>query len=117
MGRSSASRTLASEARGPWCESRRPCHAGLAQREEHSPDKREARGSSPWAGTSFVEALAQRGRAPVSKTGRWEFESLAPRQPTRLKELETLEKVTEKIDKISVFGGLEGVLKDLVKIR
>ncbi|MGB0129334.1 MAG: slipin family protein [Rhodocyclaceae bacterium] len=35
----------------------------------------------------------------------------------RLKELETLEKVTEKIDKISVFGGLEGVLQDLVKIR
>jgi regulator of protease activity HflC (stomatin/prohibitin superfamily) len=35
----------------------------------------------------------------------------------RLKELETLEKVTEKIDKISVFGGLDGVLKDLVKIR
>ena len=35
----------------------------------------------------------------------------------RLKELETLEKVTEKIDKISVFGGLDGVLKDMVKIR
>ena len=35
----------------------------------------------------------------------------------RLKELETLEKVTEKIGKISVFGGLDGVLKDLVKIR
>lgn len=35
----------------------------------------------------------------------------------RLKELEALEKVTEKIDRISVFGGLEGVLKDLVKIR
>ncbi|MEP7157384.1 MAG: slipin family protein [Betaproteobacteria bacterium] len=35
----------------------------------------------------------------------------------RLKELETLERVTEKIDKISVFGGLDGVLKDLVKIR
>ena len=34
-----------------------------------------------------------------------------------MKELETLEKVTEKIDKISVYGGLEGVLKDLVKIR
>jgi regulator of protease activity HflC (stomatin/prohibitin superfamily) len=34
----------------------------------------------------------------------------------RLKELETLEKVTEKIDKISVYGGLDGVLKDLVKI-
>jgi regulator of protease activity HflC (stomatin/prohibitin superfamily) len=35
----------------------------------------------------------------------------------RLKELETLEKVTEKIDKLTVFGGLEGLLKDLVKIR
>jgi regulator of protease activity HflC (stomatin/prohibitin superfamily) len=35
----------------------------------------------------------------------------------RLKELETLEKVTEKIDKISVFGGLDAVLKNLVKIR
>ncbi len=35
----------------------------------------------------------------------------------RLKELETLEKVTEKIDKISVFGGLDAVLKDLVKIN
>ena len=32
----------------------------------------------------------------------------------RLKELETLEKVTEKIDKLTVFGGLEGVLKDMV---
>ena len=35
----------------------------------------------------------------------------------RLKELETLERVTEKIDRISVFGGLEGLMKDLVKIR
>ena len=35
----------------------------------------------------------------------------------RLKELETLEKVTEKIDKLHVYGGLDGVLKDLVKIR
>lgn len=35
----------------------------------------------------------------------------------RLKELDALEKVTEKIDKISVFGGLDGVLRDLVKIR
>ena len=32
----------------------------------------------------------------------------------RLKELETLEKVTEKIDKLTVFDGLEGVLKDMV---
>lgn len=35
----------------------------------------------------------------------------------RLKELETLEKVTEKIEKISVFGGLDTVMKDLVKLR
>jgi regulator of protease activity HflC (stomatin/prohibitin superfamily) len=35
----------------------------------------------------------------------------------RLKELETLEKVTEKIDKLTVFGGLEGVLKDTVRIQ
>ena len=34
----------------------------------------------------------------------------------RLKELETLEKVTEKIDKLTVFGGLEGVMRDLVRI-
>jgi hypothetical protein len=34
-----------------------------------------------------------------------------------LKELETLEKVTEKIDKLTVFGGLEGVLKDVVRIQ
>ena len=29
----------------------------------------------------------------------------------------TLEKVTEKIDKLTVFGGLDGVLKDVVRIR
>ena len=34
----------------------------------------------------------------------------------RLKELEALERVTERIDKISVYGGLEGVLNDLVKL-
>ncbi|WP_020413768.1 slipin family protein [Microbulbifer variabilis] len=35
----------------------------------------------------------------------------------RLKELESLEKVSNRIDKISVYGGLEGVLNDLVKLR
>jgi regulator of protease activity HflC (stomatin/prohibitin superfamily) len=35
----------------------------------------------------------------------------------RLKELETLEKVTEKIGQMTVFGGLEGVMKDVVKIQ
>jgi regulator of protease activity HflC (stomatin/prohibitin superfamily) len=32
----------------------------------------------------------------------------------RLKELETLEKVTEKVDRITVYNGLEGVLKNMV---
>ena len=35
----------------------------------------------------------------------------------RLKELETLEKVTEKVDRLTVFGGLDGVLHDTVKIN
>lgn len=35
----------------------------------------------------------------------------------RLKELETLEKVTEKVDKLTVFGGLEGILKDTIRIQ
>jgi len=41
------------------------------------------------------------------------------RSPTllRLKELEALEKVTERIDKLTVYGGLDGVLNDLVKLR
>lgn len=35
----------------------------------------------------------------------------------RLKELEALEKVTEKIDKLTVFGGLDGVLTQLVTMK
>ncbi|MGF1525971.1 MAG: slipin family protein [Candidatus Competibacterales bacterium] len=35
----------------------------------------------------------------------------------RLKELEMLEKVTDKVESLTVFGGLEGVLQELVKIR
>lgn len=35
----------------------------------------------------------------------------------RLKELEVLEKVTEKVEKISVFGGLESLLSELVKLK
>jgi regulator of protease activity HflC (stomatin/prohibitin superfamily) len=35
----------------------------------------------------------------------------------RLKELESLEKVTERIDKLTVFGGLDGVLHQLVRLR
>lgn len=34
----------------------------------------------------------------------------------RLKELESLERISHRIDKISVYGGLDGVLNDLVKI-
>ena len=35
----------------------------------------------------------------------------------RLKELEVLEKVTEKVDRLTVFGGLEAVLKDTVQMK
>ncbi len=35
----------------------------------------------------------------------------------RLKELEVLEKITEKVDRLTVFGGLDGILKDTVKIN
>ncbi|MEM1261324.1 MAG: slipin family protein [Pseudomonadota bacterium] len=35
----------------------------------------------------------------------------------RLKELETLEKITDKIGNISVFGGLDTVLNDLVRLK
>ncbi len=35
----------------------------------------------------------------------------------RLKELEALEKVTEKIGTLSVYGGLDGVLNELVRIK
>ncbi len=35
----------------------------------------------------------------------------------RMKELEVLEKVTEKVDRLTVFGGLDGVLKDTVQIK
>lgn len=34
----------------------------------------------------------------------------------RLKELEALERVSENIDRISVYGGLEGVMNDLIKL-
>ena len=35
----------------------------------------------------------------------------------RLKELEALERITERIDKISVYGGLDSVLNDMVNLK
>jgi len=35
----------------------------------------------------------------------------------RLKELEALEKVTEKVDRLTVFGGLDGLLQDTVNLQ
>jgi len=35
----------------------------------------------------------------------------------RLKELEVLEKVTEKVDKLTVFGGMDGVLNDTIRLN
>ena len=34
----------------------------------------------------------------------------------RLKELEALEKVVDKVERLTVFGGLDGVLRDMVRI-
>ena len=44
---------------------------------------------------------------------------LVEQSPTllRLKELEALEKVTEKIGNLTVFGGLDGVMKQLVSLK
>lgn len=35
----------------------------------------------------------------------------------RMEELETPENVAEKVDKLTVFGGLDGVLKEMVRIQ
>jgi regulator of protease activity HflC (stomatin/prohibitin superfamily) len=35
----------------------------------------------------------------------------------RLKELESLERVTERVGNLTLFGGLESVLRDLVQIK
>ncbi len=35
----------------------------------------------------------------------------------RLKELETLEKITEKVGSLSVYGGLDGVLNEMVRLK
>ena len=35
----------------------------------------------------------------------------------RLKELETLEIIADKVDKITVFGGMEGIIKDTLKVN
>lgn len=35
----------------------------------------------------------------------------------RLKELETLEKLVEKVEKLTVFGGLDGVINEMVRIN
>ena len=66
----------------------------------------------------FVEALA-----PARSAVYWKVpyalrvERVDIRSELRLKELETLEKVTEKVDRLTVFGGLDGVLKDTIKIN
>jgi hypothetical protein len=56
-------------------------------------------------------------RWPRSRKRRARKSRSCGKRQARLKELETLEKVTEKIDKLTVFGGLDGVLKDVVRIH
>ncbi len=75
-------------------------------------------------GVVQAEKLAQanviRGREEANATrSLLNTAKLIEDNPTlmRLKELEALEKVVEKIDKLTVFGGLDGVLKQLVNIK
>ena len=65
-----------------------------------------------WSSCSW-ECRSTHGRIRGHDVGTRKARAL--RSPT--KELETLEKVTEKVDKLTVFSGLDGVLKDVVRIQ
>ena len=70
------------------------------------------------AHASGVEIGRNDWAAPEPVTGWIRFvSSVVNPVALRLKELETLERVAERIDKISVFGGLDQVLNGLVKLR
>ena len=60
----------------------------VAQLVEHATENRGVGGSIPSLAMTYVRSVAQFGRAPVSKTGGWGFESLracgADRSPHRL---------------------------------
>ena len=60
----------------------------VAQLVEHATENRGVGGSIPSLAMTYVRSVAQFGRAPVSKTGGWGFESLracgAVRSPHRL---------------------------------
>jgi len=77
-------------------------------------------------GTVFHLAPARKQRVTEAPPTPADFQDLheenhpgpcAAQPRVRLAEKPRCKKVTEKIDKISVLGGLDGVLKDLVKIR
>jgi regulator of protease activity HflC (stomatin/prohibitin superfamily) len=74
--------------------------------------------------------VVEAGKAARAAVIRHRVETAATRSPLntakvmddnptalRLKALEALEKMTEKIDRILVFSGVDDVLNDLVKIR
>jgi hypothetical protein len=78
--------------------------------------------SSVWksARTKPAEASVIRRREETTSTrALFNAAKVMDDSPTtlRLKELETLEWVAERIDRISVFGGLDQVLNGLVNIR
>jgi len=76
-------------------------------------------GERPRGAPQNDEGLIKRREETAATRSLLNTARLMDENPTlmRLKELETLEKVTEKIDKLTVFGGLEGVLKDVVRIQ
>ena len=58
----------------------------------------------------------RRAGAP-SRAASGEYQLRRPPDIQGLKTLEALEKATEKIGTISVYGGLDGVLNELVRIK
>ena len=86
--------------------------ASLTQRPECRPVPPEAAGSSPARGAISNEVPF------ISVWGSWQrtcFGNMGSR--VRSLQLETLERVAERIDRISVIGGLDQVLYGLVKLR
>lgn len=70
--------------------------------------------------TKLAEAHVIRRREETNATrSALNTAKLIDENPTlmRLKDLEALEKVTEKIEKLPVFGGVDGLLNQVVKMK
>lgn len=75
---------------------------------------------APLQAAKLAEANVIRRREETNATrSALNTAKLIDENPTlmRLKELEALEKIAEKIEKLTVFGGLDGLLSQVVKMR